>query len=47
MIGTALANQTSCTDGSAAAGTDYQYRVVAFNAAGETPSNTVDVTTAP
>jgi len=45
ILGTALANQTTYTDSTAAAGTDYSYVVVAFNAAGETPSNAAGVTT--
>jgi hypothetical protein len=38
-IGSALANATSFTDSNTVAGTDYQYRVVAFNAAGDAQSN--------
>jgi hypothetical protein len=40
-IGNALANQTSFTDGTTVAGTTYRYRVVAFNAAGDSTSNEV------
>ena len=39
VIGTALANATTFTDNTTAAGVAYQYRVVAFNAAGDSPSN--------
>ncbi len=38
-LGTALANATGFTDNSTVAGTAYQYRVVAFNAAGDSTSN--------
>src|SRR5664279_768798 len=41
VVGKALANQTSYTDTTAAAGTSYRYRVVAFNAAGDSVSNVV------
>jgi hypothetical protein len=44
ILGAALANKTAYTDTTAVAGTSYQYRVVAFTVAGDTPSNTVDVT---
>ncbi len=37
-VGKALANQTAFTDATATPGTDYQYQVVAWNAAGEVPS---------
>lgn len=37
-VGTALANVTTFTDVTAAAGTPYRYRVVAFNAAGSSAS---------
>ncbi len=40
-IGTALANATSISDGAVSPGSDYAWRVVAFNVAGETPSNVV------
>jgi hypothetical protein len=43
VITTALANQTSAQDTTAAGGT-YKYRVVAFNTAGETASNALSVT---
>jgi FtsP/CotA-like multicopper oxidase with cupredoxin domain len=40
--GTALANQTTFVDTAIAAGTDYRYRVIAYNAAGDSPvSNAV------
>jgi len=38
VIGTVLANVTSYTDSTAAVGTTYSYRVVAFNAAGNSTS---------
>ncbi len=45
-IGTAPANTTTFTDTALASGTTYQYRVIAFNAAGDAPaSNTATVTT--
>ena len=40
-IGQALANVTAFSDGSTAAGSGYRYRVVAYNAAGESVSNIV------
>ncbi|HEY3356767.1 MAG TPA: putative Ig domain-containing protein, partial [Polyangia bacterium] len=40
-IGTALANATTFTDGTTTATETYRYRVVAYNAAGESPSSTV------
>jgi FtsP/CotA-like multicopper oxidase with cupredoxin domain len=40
-IGTALANKTTYTDTTAVPGTIYSYRVIAFNAAGDSVSNTV------
>ncbi len=43
QIGTALANVTSYTDSTTVAGTDYAYRVVAKNAAGEVVSAVVFV----
>ena len=43
LIGSALANTTTFSDASAVAGTTYRYRVVAFNAAGNTLSNTVRI----
>jgi FtsP/CotA-like multicopper oxidase with cupredoxin domain len=42
-IGAALANQTTYTDDTAAAGSEYTYRIVAYNAAGETMSNEITV----
>ncbi len=42
-IGTALANATSFTDGTTVAGANYQYRVVAYNAAGDSVSAAVQV----
>ncbi len=45
QIGTALANQTTFTDTTAVGGTAYSYRVVAFNAAGDSTSNTYAPTT--
>ena len=42
-IGAALANVTSFSDTSTAAGTVYRYRVIAYNAAGESPSTAVTV----
>jgi FtsP/CotA-like multicopper oxidase with cupredoxin domain/fibronectin type 3 domain-containing protein len=42
-IGKALANTTSFVDTSTVAGQAYQYRVVAYNAAGDSPSNIVTV----
>jgi FtsP/CotA-like multicopper oxidase with cupredoxin domain len=44
ILGATLANVTTYTDNTAQAGTDYRYRVVAFNVAGDTASNTVDLT---
>ncbi len=44
-LGSALANTTGFTDNSTVAGTSYQYRVVAFNAAGDSLSNIVAVGT--
>src|SRR5664279_3154588 len=41
VVGKALANQTSYTDTTGAARTSYAYRVVAFNAAGDSVSNIV------
>ena len=41
VIGTTLANQTSFTDTTRVAGTNYRYRVVAWNAAGSTTSAAV------
>jgi FtsP/CotA-like multicopper oxidase with cupredoxin domain len=46
QIGTALANQTTFTDIPPGLGNTYQYRVIAFNAAGTVASNTVSVATA-
>jgi len=43
LIGKALANVTTYTDSSAVAGTTYSYKVVAYNAAGKTASNTITV----
>lgn len=40
-IGSALANTTTFNDAATTAATRYRYRVVAYNAAGESPSNTV------
>ena len=40
-IATTLANATNFTDTTTVAGTQYQYRVVAFNTAGDSPSNVV------
>jgi FtsP/CotA-like multicopper oxidase with cupredoxin domain len=42
-IGSALANKTSYTDSTAVVGTIYSYRVIAYNAAGESMSNAVTV----
>ena len=42
-IGQALANVTTYSDTTAASGTTYRYRVVAYNAAGDSTSNTVTV----
>jgi FtsP/CotA-like multicopper oxidase with cupredoxin domain len=39
VIGTALANATSYADATTVAGQTYDYRVVAYNAAGDSPSN--------
>jgi len=41
QIGMAVANATQFTDPSTVAGQGYQYRVVAYNAAGDSPSNAV------
>jgi FtsP/CotA-like multicopper oxidase with cupredoxin domain len=46
-VGTALANQTLYADGTTTPGMAYFYRVVAFNAAGDSPSNQVLVGTPP
>ncbi|PWB81694.1 MAG: hypothetical protein C3F08_01305, partial [Candidatus Methylomirabilota bacterium] len=47
-IATVVANSTSFADSTAVAGNVYRYRVVAFNAAGESPSNIVTISqTAP
>ena len=43
-VGATLANQTTLTDGVVAGGVSYKYRVVAFNTAGESASNTLTVT---
>jgi FtsP/CotA-like multicopper oxidase with cupredoxin domain len=43
VIATALANTTTYTDLTADPGKNYNYRVVAFNAAGDSPSNIVQV----
>jgi FtsP/CotA-like multicopper oxidase with cupredoxin domain len=40
-IGNALANTTAYSDATAVVGNLYSYRVVAYNAAGDSPSNTV------
>jgi FtsP/CotA-like multicopper oxidase with cupredoxin domain len=42
-IGSALANKTAFTDDSTASNTSYKYRVVAFNAAGDSVSNVVTI----
>ena len=42
-IGSALANSTTFTDASYVSGQSFYYRVVAFNAAGDSPSNQVMV----
>ena len=42
-IGTALANKTTFVDSTTVAGTAYSYRVVAYNAAGDSLSNAVTV----
>jgi len=47
VLGTALANGTTFTDGTATAGGYYLYRVVAFNAAGDSTSNVVVIGTPP
>ena len=47
VIGTALANATTYTDATTVAGTGYRYHVVAFNAAGDSVSNTVITVPAP
>jgi hypothetical protein len=46
-IGSALANVTGYTDNTTAADMGYQYRVIAYNAAGESTSNIVTITPAP
>jgi hypothetical protein len=46
QIGKALANQTTFTDNSPASTSTYRYRVVAYNAAGSSPSNEIDVASA-
>src|SRR5664279_5109805 len=46
VVGKALANQTSYTDTTASLVTSYKYRVVAYNAAGDSVSNVLNVTTA-
>jgi len=46
-IGRALANATSYVDGTTVAGTEYAYKVVAQNAAGDSESNVVFVPPAP
>ncbi|MBF0484853.1 MAG: multicopper oxidase domain-containing protein, partial [Candidatus Omnitrophica bacterium] len=43
-IGTALANSTTFNDTTTSASNTYQYRVIAFNVAGDSLSNTVTVT---
>lgn len=43
-VGNALANKTSFVDDTTVAGQSYTYRVVAYSAGGETPSNEVQVT---
>ncbi|HKZ16707.1 MAG TPA: hypothetical protein VJ161_04495, partial [Geobacteraceae bacterium] len=43
IIGTALANVTTYNDATAVNGTMYRYRVVAYNASGDSPSNIVTV----
>ena len=43
QIGTALANATTYADATAASGTTYRYRVIAYNAAGSSVSNTATV----
>lgn len=43
VIGTALANTTSYNDTNIDPGIPYRYRVIAFNAAGDSPSNTVTI----
>jgi hypothetical protein len=43
VVGAALANKTSYRDTTSAANQTYRYRVVAFNAAGERPSNAITV----
>jgi len=43
VLGTALANTTSYSDTTVVGGTLYRYRVVAFNAAGDSPSNILSI----
>ena len=47
MIGTALANQITFTDTTAVPSQPYSYRVTAFNAAGNSPSNVLVVKATP
>lgn len=47
LIGTALANATTYIDTTAASNTSYRYRVIAFNAAGDSPSNIATVGQSP
>ena len=46
-IGQALANVVAFTDPATTAGASYRYRVVAYNAAGDSPSNIVNVGAVP
>jgi Multicopper oxidase len=46
VVATALANTTSYTDTTAVVGQRYRYQVVAFNAAGDSPSTAISVGTA-
>jgi len=43
MVGKALANKTTFTDDTTSGGTSYAYKVVAYNAAGDSPSNVVNI----
>ncbi|MGG3466974.1 fibronectin type III domain-containing protein [Neobacillus pocheonensis] len=47
QIGEALANATAYTDNTADLNTSYRYRIDAYNAAGDTTSNTVDTAGVP
>jgi FtsP/CotA-like multicopper oxidase with cupredoxin domain/fibronectin type 3 domain-containing protein len=47
LLGKALANQTTFTDTTVTAGETYSYRIIAWNAAGESPSNAAEVLVVP